>query len=85
MSVLIGIFGSKNILWVIFLSQHWNSTKFFADVSIFEKIQNFDYFSGFCSPEFDLFMKDWVIYGLKYNEQHSSIPKSQIKTLATVS
>ena len=29
-----------------------------ANVSIFEKIQNFDDFSGFCSPEFDSFMRD---------------------------
>ena len=39
--------------------------KNFADVSIFEKIQNFDNFSGFCSPEFDLFMKDFSIFRFK--------------------
>ena len=32
--------------------------KNFADVSISEKIQNFDDFSGFCSPEFDSFLRD---------------------------
>ena len=37
--VLIGVLGGKNILWVIFLSRHWNSTKNFADVSIFEGIK----------------------------------------------
>ena len=58
--VLSGVLGSKNILWVIFLSKRWHLTKLFADVSIFEMIQNFDYFSGFCSPEFDLFMNDLV-------------------------
>ena len=57
--------------------------KKFADVSIFEKIQNFDNFSGFCSPEFDLFMKDSAIFRLKRNEQHSNISKNQIRTLAT--
>ena len=45
-------------------------------------IQNFDYFSGICSPEFDLFMNDSAIFRLKCNEQHSSIPESKIKTLA---
>ena len=29
--------------------------KKFTDVSISEKIQNFDDFSGFCSPKFDSF------------------------------
>ena len=28
------------------------------DVSISEKIQNFDDFSGFCSPNFDSFLRD---------------------------
>ena len=57
--------------------------KTFCYVSIFEKIQNFDNFSDFCSPEFDLFIKDSAIFLLKSNEQHSNIPKCQIKTLAT--
>ena len=56
--------------------------KTFSDISIFEKIQNFDDFSGFCSPEFDSFLSDLAIFRLKCNEQHSSIPKSQIKILA---
>ena len=43
---------------------------------------NFDYFSGFCSAEFDLFVKDSAIFQLECTEQHSSIPESQIKTLA---
>ena len=56
----------------------------FVDVRIFEKTLNFDNFSGFCSQEFDLFMKDLAIFRLKCNEQHSSIPKSQIKLLTTL-
>ena len=54
-------------------------SKKLADVSIFEKIQNFDNFSGFCSSEFDLFMKDSAIFRLIYNEQHSGIPKVKLK------
>ena len=61
------------------------ATKNFDDVSIFEKIQNFDDFSGFCSPEFDSFVRDLAIFRLKCNEQHSSIPKSQKTSLATFS
>ena len=45
--------------------------KHFANVSIFGKIQNFDNFNGFCSPEFDLLMKDSAIFRLICNEQHS--------------
>ena len=45
-------------------------------VSTFEKIRNFDDFSGFCSPEFDSFVRDSAIFRLKRNEQHSSILKS---------
>ena len=59
--------------------------KKFADVSISRKIQNFDDFSGFCSPVFDIFLRDLAIFRLKYNEQHSSIPKSQIKVPAKFS
>ena len=62
-----------------------NLTKNFDDVSIFEKIRNFDDFSGFCSPEFDSFVRDLAIFQLKCNEQHSSIPKSQKISLATFS
>ena len=57
----------------------------FDDVSIFEKIRNFDDFSGFCSPEFDSFVRDLAIFRLKCNEQHSSIPKGQKTSLATFS
>ena len=39
--------------------------KNFDDVSTFEKIRNFDYFSGFCSPEFDCFVRDLAIFRLK--------------------
>ena len=51
--------------------------KKFDDVSTFEKIRNFDYFSGFFSPEFDCLVRDLAIFRLKYNEQYSSIPKSK--------
>ena len=53
--------------------------KNFADVSISENIQNFDDFSGFCSPVFDSFLRDLTIFRLKCNEQHSNLSKSQIK------
>ena len=36
-------------------------TKNFADISISEKIQYFDDFSGFCSPKFDSFLTDLAI------------------------
>ena len=76
--MLISVFGGKIICLVIFLKFNKN----FADVSISEKIQNFDDFSGFCSPEFDSFLRDLAIFRLKCDEQHSSIPKSPIKILA---
>ena len=44
-------------------------------------MQNFDDFSGVCRLEFDSFLRDLAIFLLKCNEQHSSIPKSQIKYL----
>ena len=53
--------------------------KNFDDVSISEKIQNFDDFSGFFSPEFDSFLRYLSVFRLKCNGQHSSIPKCQIK------
>ena len=56
-----------------------------TNVIISEKIQNFDDFSGYYSPECDNFMRDLAIFPLKCNERHSSIPKSQIKILATFS
>ena len=51
--------------------------KNFDDVSTFEKIRNFDHFSGFCSPEFDCLVRDLAIFRFKCNEQYSSIPKSK--------
>ena len=54
----------------------WKFDKSFDDVSIFEKIRNFDDFSVICSPEFDSFVRDLAIFRVKCNEQHSSIPKS---------
>ena len=62
-----------------------NLTKNCDDVGIFEKIRNFDDFSGFCSQEFDSFERDLAIFLLKCNEQHSSIPKSQKTSQATFS
>ena len=50
-----------------------------------EKIQNFDDFSGFCSQEFDSFLRDLTNFQLKCKEQYSSIPKSQVKLLAKFS
>ena len=44
-------------------------SKKFADNNISEKIQNFDDFSGFCSPEFDSFLRELAIFRLKCNEQ----------------
>ena len=76
-------FGRKKHALAYLFIETLKFSKKFADVSIFEKIQNFDNVSGFCSPEFDLFMKDSAIFRLICNERHSGIPKSQIKTLAT--
>ena len=59
--------------------------KNFDDVSISEKIRNFDDFSGFCSPEFDSFFRDLAIFQLKSNEKHSCIPESEKNLLATYS
>ena len=50
-----------------------------------KKIQNFDDVNGFCSPEFDSFIKDLSIFRLKCNERHSSIPKGRIKIMAMFS
>ena len=40
---------------------------------------------AFCSPEFDSFLNDLAIFQLKCNEQHFSIPESQIKIPAMFS
>ena len=71
-------FGEKHTFGYLFMKALKCNQKF-ADVIISEKIQNFDDFSGFCSPEFDRFLGDLAIFRSKCNEQHSSIPKSQIK------
>ena len=44
-----------------------NLLKTFADVSISERIQNFDNFFGFSNPEFDSFMTDLTIFWLICN------------------
>ena len=51
-------FGGKTYFWLSF----YEFNKKFDDVSIFEKIRNFDDFSGFCSPEFDSFVRDLTIF-----------------------
>ena len=37
-------------------------SKFFADVSIAQETNNYNSFSGFCSPEFDNFMTQLAIF-----------------------
>ena len=82
--MLISVLGEKHNFGYLFMKAlKFNNN--FADVSIYEKIQNFDDFSGFCSPEFDSFLRELAIFRLKCNEQHSSILKSQIKILAKFS
>ena len=71
--------GGGAYCWLSFYESNLNLTKNFADVSITEKIQNFDDFSGFCCPEFDSFLRDFAIFRSKCIEQHSSILRSQIK------
>ena len=56
--MLISVFGGKTYFWLSF----YEFNKNFDDVSIFEKIRNFDDFSGFCSPEFDSFVRDLAIF-----------------------
>ena len=77
--------GLKTYFWLSFYESIEILPKNFADVSISEKIQNFDDFSGFCCLEFDSFLRDLAIFRLKCNEQHSSIPTSQIKVPAKFS
>ena len=78
--------GEESILLVIFLTKSFKfKKKYFAGVNISEKTENFDDFCGFCSPEFDRFLRDLAIFQLKCNEQHSSIPKRQIEIPATFS
>ena len=70
----ISVSGGKHTFSYL-LTKALKFNKNFADVSISD-------FSGFCSPELDSFLKDLAIFRLKCNEQHSSIPKSQMKILA---
>ena len=80
--MLISVFGgNKHTFGYVFMKASKTNKKF-ADVSISEKIQNFDDPSGFCSPEFDSCLRDLAIFRLKCNQQQYSIPKSQIKILA---
>ena len=77
-------FGEKHTFGNLFMKA-LKFIKHFADVSISEKIQNFDDFSGFCSPEFDSSLRNLAIFRLKCNEQLSNIPKNQTKMLETFS
>ena len=77
-------FGGKAYLWSFFMKT-FKFNKNFDDVSTFVKIRNFDYFSGFCRPEFYCLDRDLAIFQLKCNEQYPSIPKSKKKSLATFS
>ena len=77
-------FGGKHTFGYLFMKT-LKFNKIFYDVSTFEKIRNFDYFSGFCSPEFDCLVRDLAIFRLKCDEQYSTIPKSNKKSLATFS
>ena len=61
--VLLSVFG-ENIILVIFLWKHRNLTKNFADISISKRSKIFDNFSGFCSPEFDSFLRGLAIFRL---------------------
>ena len=45
------VFFGKNILSIICFMKALKFNKKFADVSVSEKTQNFDDFTGFCSPE----------------------------------
>ena len=64
--MLISVFGEHNTFGYVFMKTLKFGKKF-ADVSISEKIQNFDDFSGFCSPEFDSCWRDLAIFRLKCN------------------
>ena len=84
-SVLISVFGWKNIVLVIFSSKHWNLENLLLTSASLKKYRIFDNFTGFRNPEFDNFMTQLAILLWKYNEQHSSISKNQIKVPATFS
>ena len=55
----------ENILLVIFSWKHWNLARNFADVSISEKIQNFDDFSGFLQPRIWQFPERFGYFPIK--------------------
>ena len=82
--MLISVFWGKTYFGYLFM-EALKFNKKFDDVSISEKIRNFDDFNDFCCPEFDSFFRGLAIFRLKSNKQHSSIPKSQKKLLATFS
>ena len=84
-SVLISVFGWKKHSVCHLFIKTLEFRKFIADNSIAQEIQNFDNFPGFRNPEFDNFMTQLAILLWKYNEQHSSISKNQIKIPATFS
>ena len=81
--MLISVFIWGAYFW---LSFYESIEKNFAFVIVSERSEILiDDFSGFCSPEFYSFLRDLAIARLKCNEQHSSIPKSQIKILTKFS
>ena len=56
-------FGEKHTFGHCFMKALKFNQKF--DVSISEKTQNFDDFTGFCSPEFGSFLRDLAIFRFK--------------------
>ena len=82
--VLISALAEKHTFGYLFMKA-LKFNKNSADVSISEKLQSFDDFSGFCSLDFDSFLRDLTIFRLKCNEQHFSIPKSHTKILVRFS
>ena len=83
--MLIIVLGKKTYFWLYFWRNHLNLLKYFAGVSISEKTENFYDFGGFCSPEFDRFLRDLAIFQFNVMEQHSSIQKRQIEIPAKFS
>ena len=60
--MLISVFWGKKHTFGYLFMKALKFNKNFADVSISAKIQNFDDFSDFCSPEFDSFLRDLAIF-----------------------
>ena len=56
------LFGEKNIVLVIFLIKILKFNKFIADISIAQKIKNFNNLTPFLNPEFDSLMTQLAIF-----------------------